>query len=403
MTTWLLSRSELTPDQIRAIELRHDQHQVIFGPPGSGKTQVLLHRAADLRQRIDSAAARFRIFVYTNVLKAYIRSALDLLDLPESSVTTFDDWCKRFHERYISPQIPWDEVAGRPDFDAIRRAVAQAVVANRVELPLYDFVLVDEGQDLHPDAFDILRRIAKHVTVCLDQKQQIFDRGSTENDILAALGLRRRNIALLDAYRCSPCVARLASQFLDDPVEQQYYLQQIRTEQIDRELPLYYEAISFEDEQKRLVEVLIQRMLIDQRIGVLFPLRRQVFQFAKVLHSFGIEAEPQGDLNFSSSRPKVVTLHSAKGLTFDTVLLPRLVTRSFPVMVEERIRRLLFVAITRATRWVYLSATRDDALPLLATLKPLVTERALSIQQGGQFSRGTVSVTSGQSSELDFL
>jgi Superfamily I DNA and RNA helicases len=64
MSTWLLPRSELTSEQLRAVELSPLSHQVIFGAPGSGKTQILLHRAAFLRNHLGTKPNRFRIFVY---------------------------------------------------------------------------------------------------------------------------------------------------------------------------------------------------------------------------------------------------------------------------------------------------------------------------------------------------
>ncbi|GIV04295.1 MAG: hypothetical protein KatS3mg015_3125 [Fimbriimonadales bacterium] len=403
MTTWLIPRSELTVEQLRAIELPHTEHQIILGAPGSGKTQVLLHRADELRRRLRVPDGRFCIFVYTNVLKTYVRSALDLLGLPEETVTTFDDWCKRFYERHISRRLPWDPGGKMPDFEAIRRSVAQFLAANPVPLPLYDFALVDEGQDLDMACFEILRRIARHVTVCLDYKQQIYDRGSSEQQIMAALGVRRRKLWLLDAYRCSPYVARLAARVLEDPAESERYLRQLRTDQTERETPLLYEATSFEDEKRRLIEVLCQRLLTDQRIGVLFPLRRQVFGFAKSLAQAGIDVETQDNLDFSSSRPKLITFHSAKGLTFDSVLLPRLVVESFPGTAPNRLRCLLFVAITRATRWVYLSTVAVSRLPLLQTLKPLASEGVLALQGAGGDRPGTGATSQQTSDGLDFL
>jgi ATP-dependent exoDNAse (exonuclease V) beta subunit len=57
--------------------------------------------------------------------------------------------------------------------------------------------------------------------------------------------------------------------------------------------------------------------------------------------------------------------HSAKGLTFDSVLLPRLRSADFHSRGEASLRRLLFVGITRATAWVYLATREGDPLPLL--------------------------------------
>ena len=380
MSTWLLPRHELTPEQLRAVELGHAEHQVIFGAPGSGKTQILLHRAAHLRDRLRSQPNRFRILVYTNVLKQYIRSALALLNLPEDVVTTYDDWCRTLYLDHVGKRIPWNAAEKAPDFAAVRAAVADLIAKGSIRLPLYDFVLVDEAQDLDGEIFDTLRRVARHVTACLDNKQQIYERGSNEEEVLRRLGLRRRNLSLLEAYRCSPLVAQLASVFIPDPQEKRHYLGQVRTSQTERQTPLLYKAIDFEGEKARLIEVLRERLLIDQRVAILCPLRRQVFGFAKGLMEAGIEVETQKDLNFATSRPKVITYASAKGLTFDSVLLPRMVPDSFPRHSGDHIQRLLFVAITRATHWAYLSTQQGNELPALDVLAPLVSHRGIAVQ-----------------------
>lgn len=382
MSTWLLSRAELTPEQIRAIELSPSEHRVILGPPGSGKTQILLHRARYLCDTWKTPAGRFHIFVFTNVLKEYIRSALDRLDLPLDCVSTLDSWCYTFYEERIGGKIPWDAANKCPDFPKIRRRVLEEVRRHPLRAPRYDFVMVDEGQDLDGTSFDLLRAIARHVTVCMDHKQRIYERGASEAEILKRLGLRKRNIALLQAFRCCPYVARTAAAFVDDPEEKRLYLQQVKTYQGEKETPVFYQASDLDDEKRRLGEVLRVRLAKGERVAVLFNQRRQVFGFANSLRQAGIEIETREDLDFSSSSPKFITYHSAKGLTFDTVLLPRLVGGSFPKKQEESIIRLLFVGITRATKWVYLSAVQGKELRCLSRLQPLVSEGVLTSQSG---------------------
>ena len=68
MNPWLLTLEELTPDQLRAVELKPSEHRLIFGGPGSGKTQVLLHRARHLMDLWNVSPEHFRIFVFTKVL-----------------------------------------------------------------------------------------------------------------------------------------------------------------------------------------------------------------------------------------------------------------------------------------------------------------------------------------------
>jgi len=81
--------------------------------------------------------------------------------------------------------------------------------------------------------------------------------------------------------------------------------------------------------------------------------------------------------------------HSAKGLTFETVLMPRLLPNAFAQLSKERIDRLLFVGITRATTWVYMSTTSRRFSPLekLAT----ASKGCLTVQLPEQAGRDRVS------------
>ncbi len=410
-TIWLIPYAQLTPEQQRAIALPHTRHQVIVGAPGSGKTQILLHRAHELRRRLGVSPDRFRIFVYTNVLKTYIRSALHLLELPETSVTTFDDWCHIFLKDQCLERIPWDSRARRPDFEAIRQRVLQRVEHASFNGPLFDFVLVDEGQDLPPVAYRILRRIARHITVCMDYKQQLYEHGASEDSVLQTLGLRRPNLSLLDAYRSSQLVAEVAAQCIENPEERQHYLAQVRVATTERQLPLLYMAPTIEAERRLLVEALRQRLLLDAHIGILVPTRRLLYSIASYLRSEGIEVEiqqrrsnePQNALDFTSRRPKLITFHSAKGLMFDSVFLPGLTAGNFARYSESRVRRLLFVALTRASRWLFMSSLTGDPLPLLEDFRPLVRTRKLAFREDESVPSVHTPEPPPSSNDLDFL
>src|ERR1039458_519549 len=69
----VLHDSQLTPEQRAIVELRPDRHHLVMGPPGSGKTQVLLHRARWLRETYKIPPEGFCVLVYTNVLTYFLR------------------------------------------------------------------------------------------------------------------------------------------------------------------------------------------------------------------------------------------------------------------------------------------------------------------------------------------
>ena len=369
--SWLVPPEDLTPDQWRAIEMPMNEHRVILGAPGSGKTLALLYRARHLCREHSISHDRFRIFVFTNVLKQYIQSGIRDLGLSEDCTLTLDHWCKSYYQAQIGGPVPWDDKHHQADYGAIRRAV---LAAQSGRPPVYEFVLVDEGQDLDRESFELLKKVGKHITVCVDQKQQIYDRGSTEAEIVRTLSLRRANVTLLDAFRCCPYIVQVAAAFVPNDAERAAFLNQGRTAQSELQTPLLYMARDFDDEKKRLIEIVRERQVVDERIAILFPLNNQVNGFATELRRNGLEVETRdgGVLDFSSGVPKVLTVYSAKGLTFDTVIMPRLRPASFPLLMPKSGReKLLFVGITRATKWVYLSAEDGRAIGELDRLRAL--------------------------------
>jgi len=169
---------------------------------------------------------------------------------------------------------------------------------------------------------------------------------------------------------------------------------------------LFYKAKDFNDELERLIEVIRDRQMIDKRIGILLPSKRYIYGMANDLIAQGLEVEIQtrkeehiGKLDFTTTNPKLITYYSAKGLTFDSVLLPRLSPGFFKRESEDRLKRLLFVGITRATEWVYMSTINGRELSLLNKLEKLALQGKVMIQTWNDLR--TVQDTSDQVDEDD--
>ena len=153
MPSWLVPINELTQAQRKAVELDTTEPKVIIGAPGSGKTMVLVHRAKYLQEIDNVSPQRLHIFVFTNVLKDYIRSDIRLLDIPESCVTTFDSWCVDFHKKNIGYRLP--RANKMTDFDAIRENVLEKLSQDKKLQDIFDYIFVDEGQVF--DRYDDIR------------------------------------------------------------------------------------------------------------------------------------------------------------------------------------------------------------------------------------------------------
>ena len=85
-------------------------------------------------------------------------------------------------------------------------------------------------------------------------------------------------------------------------------------------------------------------------------------------------------LNFGSLIPKISTYHSAKGLTFDSVLMPRLVDRSFPWVHGAGRQRMLFVGIARAKQWVYLSTVKGGEFAEMDIIRQAQKDGHITLQ-----------------------
>jgi hypothetical protein len=139
------------------------------------------------------------------------------LGIPLPAVTTYDGWCAEYFDNYIGGRRPWNSAKRTLDFEEIRARVRADILAKRAIC--YEFVVVDEGQDLDGDVFEVLRPVARHVTVAADRKQQLYDYGASEEEIAHRLGLARRNVSLLGAFRCSPYIVPLGAAFITDPAD----------------------------------------------------------------------------------------------------------------------------------------------------------------------------------------
>jgi len=94
-------------------------------------------------------------------------------------------------------------------------------------------------------------------------------------------------------------------------------------------------ACDAQDEKEQLIDIVRIRLSKGEHIAILFPQQRQAFGYATALKEAGIEVENPKELDFASDKPKRMPYHSAKGLTFDTVVMPRLVEPAFGRMSQN--------------------------------------------------------------------
>jgi len=90
------------------------------------------------------------------------------------------------------------------------------------------------------------------------------------------------------------------------------------------------------------------------------------------------------------------TFFMAKGLTFDSVLLPRLTAKAYYYINREQLKRMMFVGIARATQWVYLSTVKGTEFDEMAVLREAAAQRHLTMQGSGEWRAGADSGREGE-------
>jgi hypothetical protein len=86
----------------------------------------------------------------------------------------------------------------------------------------------------------------------------------------------------------------------------------------------------------------------------------------------------------------------AKGLTFDSVLLPRLTAKAYYYINRERMKRMMFVGIARATQWVYLSTVKGTEFDEMEVLKDAAAQGHLTLQGSEEWRAGADSEGEGK-------
>lgn len=211
-TSWWRILSQLSDSQKNFIGLPPQGKHSLEGPPGSGKTNLLLLRAEYMA---GSGFPNCLIITYTNSLANFIRSGISAKQLinPEQ-IKTFHSWASD----HISLTLGRRALPKNADFDEnARQEILQILVeANSTLLStkLYDAIFVDEAQDLTIDELRELLKLSDNVCICGDGRQGIYNRNGL--DVAKELNLTQH--VLSEHFRIGHRIARVADKLMP-PIE----------------------------------------------------------------------------------------------------------------------------------------------------------------------------------------
>lgn len=345
-STWWVEEGDLLDEQLQVLGEDLFQDLILSGPPGSGKTNILLLRANHLM--LASPSSEFYIICYTGLLKNFVRTGACLYSFPENRIIT---------QRKLFEQVLGEHGRLPPRKDnetySERDASLKSAISELMRLGIgrhsYPVLFIDEAQDYTGEDLDIFKYLAEHLSCAADLRQGIYDDGRTGTTWLTehAWGA---SIALKFHYRVAPAILEVADKIMTGKFD---HVPMIGTHQYKGD-PGQVDVISgiaLTDQIEKLIPKVIKQLSIypGQLIGILIPQREDVAQAVQQITRI---AELSSLVTNAMSRefdPElpiwVSTVHSSKGLEFRCVHI--LDADLFPKFKAYE-RRAAFTAVTRA-------------------------------------------------------
>ncbi|MBK7779597.1 MAG: ATP-dependent helicase [Ardenticatenia bacterium] len=274
--------------------------------------------------------------------------------------------------------------SGGERYPALRREALKLITEDK-QAVRYDYVVVDEAQDLSPVSLALLAeacKTAEGLFFAADNKQSLYSRNYTWGSAHPRLQFRGRTALLSRNYRSTREIDRAAFSVLQAGEGDELVASNSVHE---GPLPVLVRGIAA-DHQAEWIARFIRQMarhlhLKASAAAVLVPVAAAGETLASELQAQGIAARyfPGRELDLKADVVRVLTLHSAKGLEFPIVIVAGLESGTWPVpedfeepdLYAERARherRVLYVGLTRAMRGLMLISPQGCRHPGIVDL-----------------------------------
>jgi len=376
-------RLELLDHHQESIARQFDGGQrIIAGPSGNGKTLILVHRAALLKKY--NPAVRNILFVCYNItLVNYIRRLLAEKHVPLGEggveVCHFFQLCSRITGEEIPYEKEDSEFYSLVVQDALEKAPSCGL--------LYDAVLIDEGQDFSDDMLKVVTALlnpkTNHLAVALDDNQDIYERQASWKD--AGIHPHSRVHRVFWIYRNTQEIVEFAEKIVEDKRKQPQdaFPKAMFPENFEPWHGPQPEIRQFPDYQTIAGWVADRIQILNSEdtcplseIAIIYTMRSPQDDPAMHLpRLLGTALERKGLLynwvsedyrakssyDVTTDRVAISTVHSLKGFDYSAVFVLGLDWLSPEERwTEEQIRKMAYVAITRAREQLFIPYCREN-------------------------------------------
>lgn len=314
--TWWRESKDLRDEQRGVVKLPPESSHLLTGPPGSGKTNLLLLRANYLYL---SGHKNILVLVLTRTLQEFIAAGGANYKFPATKVKTTRRWQLDFLREHNETV----DLAGT--FREQRARIVEkitAIVNDRHIGQIYDTILIDEAQDLLPGEIDLFKKLSRHIFATADIQQKIYA-------IPDSLPIVRDSVdaahALQYHYRIGREICKLADALQSGNPEHRPLTEYCNYDDASRPSSAHLvHAKDFAEQLDRTLQALPSQMEAypEELIGILCSSAEKTLEIWERIRSSELSkiAVVQGAGENAPFRPEtrlcVSTLHSAKGIEF---------------------------------------------------------------------------------------
>ena len=212
MSLWWTQREQLDDIQLEIIEdLPLRGNFLVLGPPGSGKTNILVRRAQFVKSQ---SMPKVLILTFTRSLVEFMKTGCKDTQgktiFPESCITTIESWIRELYRQH-NKQFP---DLNSEEFNVRKQTLALEAVEfkENTHLPDYDALFIDEAQDLLSEEVELIKRWSPVLFFVGDSRQKIFEQVEGLDAVRQIDSLKEHILSF--HYRLAPEICQVADRIL---------------------------------------------------------------------------------------------------------------------------------------------------------------------------------------------
>lgn len=374
---------DLSFEQQTAVKLNYERNNLVIGAPGTGKTIVAFFRLHELHK---AGKKKILMLVFNRPLMLYLKTLQNELGWTnEFEIYTVNDWV--YYKLYCGSLE--EPISGGyknkvlPNLNASKYKIDwnQVVEDFENDKNLYEYIVVDEGQDFPQMFYALLVNISNNVTIFADPNQSLQDENTSIPEILAIIG-KEAYFALTLNYRNSTKITDFTRRyFFDKSIFAESYIDgdDLSIEEVENEenaiVNKIKDIVNLYDDKKDIGVVLsnidtddstdknrIHNKLYDNLTTNCNGKKVQLYTNEKTT----IAENNRANVDFNEKSIKIFNYMTVRGLDFDVLILVDSFTNGlksnegYTDKNDIKLMNRLYVASTRAKEKLHVLSVKEN-------------------------------------------